>query len=48
VGSGGKSVDDLINFQEGSDGSSSFQVANEEGSLDLIDFHGGRREIPYR
>jgi hypothetical protein len=23
-------------------------VGNEEGSLDLIDFHGGRREIPYR
>jgi hypothetical protein len=48
VGNGGRSVDDLINFQEGSDGSSTFQVGNEEGSLDLIDFHGGRREIPYR
>jgi hypothetical protein len=22
-------------------------VGNEEGSLDIIDFHGGRREIPY-
>jgi hypothetical protein len=22
-------------------------VGNEEGSLDLIDFHGARREIPY-
>jgi hypothetical protein len=48
VGNGGRSVDDLINFQEGSDGSSSFQVANEKGSLDLIDLYGGRREIPYR
>jgi hypothetical protein len=48
VGNGGRSVDDLINVQEGSDGSLSFQVGNEEGSLCLIDFHGGIREIPYR
>jgi hypothetical protein len=41
-------VDDLINSQEGSVGSLIFLVGNEEGSLDLIDFHGGRREIPYR
>jgi hypothetical protein len=34
--------------REGSDGSSSFQVGKEEGSLHLIEFHGGRREIPYR
>ena len=31
VGNGGKSVDDLIKFQKGTDGSSSFQVGNEEG-----------------
>jgi hypothetical protein len=48
VGNGGRSVDDLINIQEGSDGSSSFQVGKEEGSLHIIEFHGGRREIPYR
>jgi hypothetical protein len=48
VDNGGRSVDDLINVQEGSDGSSSFQVGNEEGSLHQLEFHGGRREIPYR
>jgi len=48
VGNRGRSVHDLINVQEGSDGSSSFQAGKEEGSLHLIEFHGGRREIPYR
>jgi REP element-mobilizing transposase RayT len=41
-------IHNLINVQEGSDGSSSFQAGKEEGSLHLIEFHGGRREIPYR
>jgi hypothetical protein len=40
VGNGRRSVDDLIDYQEGSDGSSSCHVGNEEGSLDLIDFLG--------
>ena len=48
VGNGGRLVDDLINVQEGGDGSSSFQVGKEEGSFHLIEFHGGRTEIPYR
>ena len=45
VGNGRRSVDDLIDCQEGSDGSLDFQMGNEEGSLDLIDLQVGRGGI---
>jgi hypothetical protein len=44
VANGRRSV--LIDFQEGSDGSSIFQVGNEGGSLDIIDYQVGRGGIP--
>jgi hypothetical protein len=46
VGNGRRSVDDLIDCQEGSDGSSSCQVGNGERSGDLINYQVGRKKIP--
>jgi hypothetical protein len=39
-------VEDLIDCQEGSDGSLIFQVGNRERSGDLINFQVGREKIP--
>jgi hypothetical protein len=36
------SMEDLMNFQEGSDENSDFQVGNEMRSFDLIDCQEGR------
>jgi hypothetical protein len=41
-----RSMEDLMNFQEGSDEDSYFQVGNEMRSVDLIDCQEGRSEIP--
>jgi hypothetical protein len=41
-----RSIEDLIDCQEGSDGSSSFHVGNGDRSGDLIDFQVDREKIP--
>jgi hypothetical protein len=47
VGNEMRSMEDLMNFQEGSDENSDCQVGNEMRSVDLIDCQEGRSEIPY-
>jgi hypothetical protein len=46
VGNGKRSGGGLIYFQRSSTESSNFQVGNEMGSVDLIDFQVGRKEVP--
>jgi hypothetical protein len=46
LGNGNRFGGGLVYCQRSSDESSSFQVGNEEVSLDLIDYQGGRREVP--
>jgi hypothetical protein len=46
VGNRKRSVEGLVYYQRSSVESSNFQVGNEMGSVDLIDFQVGRREVP--
>jgi hypothetical protein len=46
VGNGKRSVEDLVYYQGISVESLDFQVGNEMGLVDLIDFQVGSRKIP--